>query len=222
MGATLAAGMGLRWLRDEAMALGGVDAYERMTGWASESTPGARGLIFLPYLAGERTPYMDARLRGAFLGLGEHHQRGDLVRAVIEGSTMAALDAYQVLKEQGARPSSIVMAGGGAKSPLWRQIAADMFGLPVHALATADQAGMGAALLAAAGATAADPVNLAQAWASYGPVQQPNTAIASRYGALFDLYRKAGAATTEISHDLVAFNQPRWGDVKPTRPSRRG
>ncbi|MGI9254571.1 MAG: xylulokinase, partial [Thermomicrobiales bacterium] len=94
MAATLAAGMGMRWLRDEALGLTGSDAYERMTGWAAASTPGARGLIFLPYLVGERTPYMDARLRGGFLGLGSHHQRGDLVRAVIEGSTVAALDAY--------------------------------------------------------------------------------------------------------------------------------
>lgn len=222
MGATLAAGMGLRWLRDEALALGGTDAYERMTGWASESIPGARGLLFLPYLAGERTPYMDARLRGAFLGLGGHHQRGDLVRAVIEGSTMAALDAFDVLRAQGAAPTKIVMAGGGAKSPLWRQIAADMFGLPVHALATADQAAMGAALLAASGASGADPVTLAQSWAAYGAVQEPNTAIAPRYAELFQIFRKARAATTEISHDLVAFNEPRWEAIKPSRPSRRG
>ncbi|MGI9252771.1 MAG: FGGY-family carbohydrate kinase, partial [Thermomicrobiales bacterium] len=171
---------------------------------------------------GERTPYMDARLRGGFLGLGSHHQRGDLVRAVIEGSTVAALDAYDVLRDQGAAPERIVMAGGGAKSPLWRQIAADMFGLPVYALATADQAGMGAALLAAAGASGADPIALAQAWASYGPAQEPNTAIASRYAELVTLYRKARVATTEISHDLVAFNVPRWEAVKPSRPSRRG
>ncbi|MFM9108948.1 MAG: xylulokinase [Chloroflexota bacterium] len=222
MGATLSAGMGLRWLRDEALGLTGSDAYERMTGWAAASRPGASGLIFLPYLAGERTPYMDARLRGSFLGLGAHHQRGDLVRAVIEGSTMAALDAFEVLREQGARPERIVMAGGGAKSPLWRQIAADLFGLPVHALATADQAAMGAALLAAAGASGADPVALAQRWAAYGPGIEPSAAVAPRYAQLFELFRKAREATTSISHDLVAFNERRADPVAAQRPRRRG
>jgi xylulokinase len=222
MGATLSAGMSLRWLRDEAFGLQGPDAYERMIGWASGSRPGASGLLFLPYLAGERTPHMDARLRGAFLGLGSHHQRGDLVRAVIEGSTVALTEAFEVLREQGAEPTRIVMAGGGARAPLWRQIVADLFDMPVHALATADQAAMGAAILAMQGISGADPVATAQAWATYGPMTEPNAAIGPRYADLIELYRRAREATTEISHALVAFNEPRWDPVHPTRPARRG
>ncbi len=220
MGATLAAGMAMRWLRDEMLDLRGPDAWERMTGWAASRPVGANGLLFLPYLVGERSPHMDARLRAAFLGLGDHHGRGDLVRAVMEGATLACLDAFAVLEEQGAAPERIVIAGGGARSPLWRQIAADAFGMPVHLLATADQAAMGAAVLAAAAAGGHDPVPTAARWASYGPATEPNRARFARYQEVFALYREAHAATRDLSHKLVAFAEPAREAVKPTRPSR--
>src|SRR6185503_12257926 len=80
MGATLAGGMAMRWLRDEMLQVPAAGAYERMTGWAASSPVGARGLLFLPYLVGERTPHMDAAAHGAFLGLAAHHDHGDVVR----------------------------------------------------------------------------------------------------------------------------------------------
>ena len=221
MGATLVAGMALRWLRDELTGLTGPDAYERMTGWAGQAPVGAKGLLFLPFMVGERSPHMDSRLRAAFLGLGAHHERGDVVRAVMEGAVVACLDAFAVLREGGAAPTRIVMAGGGARSPLWRQIAADVFGLPVHALATTDQAAVGAALLAAAGVGGLDPVATARAWASYGPALPPTTAGISRYADLTALYREATIATREISHKLVDFAEPARATLKPTRPTRR-
>jgi xylulokinase len=220
MGATLVAGMAMRWLRDEVLDVRGPDAWERMTGWAGQSSPGANGLLFLPYMVGERSPHMDARLRAAFLGLGDHHTRGDLVRAVMEGAILACLDAFAVLEEQGAAPTRIVMAGGGARSPLWRQIVADAFGLPVQGLATADQAAVGAAVLAAAGVAGADPVATAARWASYGPALEPNRARHLRYRNLFALYRDAHAATRELSHRLVEFAAPTRQPVMPTRPAR--
>ena len=205
MGATLAAGMALRWLRDELLGLSGADAYERMTGWAASSLPGARGVLFLPYLAGERTPHMDARARGVFLGLGAHHDRGDLVRAVLEGTVFACLDAFAALRDNGASPERIVMAGGGARSPLWRQIVADVFGLPVLALATADQAAIGAVILAIAGTTGRDPVETARAWASYGPPLTPNRERHARYAELYAIFREAYGQTIGLSHKLAAF-----------------
>ncbi len=207
MGATLVAGMAMRWLRDELLGLSGPDAYERMSAWAAESQPGARGVLFLPYLVGERSPHMDARARGVFLGLGAHHDRGDLVRAVMEGAIFACLDAFAALREGGAAPERIVMAGGGARSPLWRQIVADIFGLPVVALATADQAAMGAAILAIAATTGRDAVETARDWAAYGPPLTPNRARHARYAELYAIFREAYGQTIDLSHKLAAFGE---------------
>ncbi|MFN8593588.1 MAG: xylulokinase [Thermomicrobiales bacterium] len=202
MGATLVAGMALRWLRDEMLQMPAAGAYERMTGWAARSPVGARGLLFLPYLVGERTPHMDARARGAFLGLAAHHDHGDIVRAVMEGVTFACRDAYFALEETGVAPQRIVLAGGGARSPLWRQMVADVFGLPVHALATTDQAAMGAALLAAVGVRGLDAVATAQAWARYGAVHEPDPGQHARYSEVYEMFREAYAPVVGISHRL--------------------
>ena len=112
MGATLSAGLALRWLRDEAFGLQGKDAYERMSAWAGECSPGAGGLLFLPYLSGERTPYMDPAARGVFLGLTAQHGRAELARSVMEGVTLACYDAYSVLAEMGAKPDSVILGRG--------------------------------------------------------------------------------------------------------------
>ncbi|MDP9365812.1 MAG: xylulokinase, partial [Chloroflexota bacterium] len=104
MGATLAAGMAMRWLRDRVFDLRGDDAHERITAWAADAPIGADGLLFLPYLAGERTPHMDPRARAAFLGLTPRHGQAEIARAVLEGTTLACLDAYAVLRGQGASP----------------------------------------------------------------------------------------------------------------------
>lgn len=224
MGATLVAGMALKWLRDEMFQLAGADAYDRMAGWARDSPVGAGGLLFLPYLVGERTPYMDSRARGAFLGLAAHHDRGDIVRAVMEGVTFACLDAYDVLVEQGASPDEIVMTGGGARAPFWRQVVADVFELPVRALATTDQAALGAAMLAAVGVREMDPVAIATRWTSLGPVIEPNPARHQRYRELHDIFRDAYQAAIGLSHRLGDFEQSvRQGSAPPparmTRPS---
>ena len=205
MGATLVAGMAMRWLRDGVFALRGEDAYERMTTWAGEAPPGAGGLLFLPYLAGERTPHMDPKARGVFLGLTPRHGRSELVRATMEGVTLACRDAYDVLLEVGAAPDRIVMAGGGARSPLWRQLVADVFRLPVHALATADQAAMGAALLAAVGVRGVDPVATARAWSAYGPPLAPDRERQRRYAELLGLFREAYGQVMGLCHRLGAF-----------------
>ena len=221
MGATLVAGMAMRWLRDEMLQVRGEDAYDRMSRWAGDAPIGAGGLLFLPYLVGERTPYMDPGARGAFLGLAAHHQRGEVVRAVMEGVTLAALDAYDVLVEQGARPDQIVMTGGGARSPFWRQLAADIFGLPVRALTTTDQAAMGAALLAAVGVRELPALATARAWAKYGPVTEPSPARHRRYQELHPVFRDAYQAVIGISHKLRDFEQSvAQGNLKPIVPTR--
>jgi len=218
MGATLAAGMALRWLRDEMFQLRGEDAYERMTGWAADAPLGADGLLFLPYLAGERTPHMDPLARGAFLGLTAGHGRGHLTRAVMEGVTLATLDAYAVLRESGATPTRLVMAGGGARAPFWRQMVADVFELPVHALATADQAAMGAALLAAVGVAGFDPIATSRQWGQAGPALDPHPNRHAHYLQLHGLFQEAYGATITMSHRLHAF---RADDAQPKITPRR-
>ena len=194
MAAILCAGMALRWLRDQVFCVPGRPdgaAYARMVAWAEPVPAGARGLLFLPYLAGERTPHMDPQARGLFLGLTVGHGRAELVRAVLEGVVLACYDAYLVLAELGARPERIVVAGGGARSRLWQQIVADVFGLPVQRLQVGQQSALGAVLLAGGGAGLFAPASTARAWASYGPPVEPDDGRHATYQALFALFRGA-------------------------------
>jgi xylulokinase len=165
--------MALRWLRDNLFALQGQDAYQRMTGWAERVPPGADGLIFLPHLVGERTPYMNPSARGIFLGLTLGHGQPQIVRAVLEGVGLAFYQAYAAMTESGTPPERIVLAGGGARSPLWRQIMADIFDLPVQRLQVVEQSAMGAALLAGAGIGRFDAADQALVWAEYDPPVEP-------------------------------------------------
>ncbi|MGH2616238.1 MAG: FGGY-family carbohydrate kinase, partial [Thermomicrobiales bacterium] len=221
MGATLVAGMALRWLRDEMLQIPATGAYERMTAWAEKAPVGSRGLLFLPYLVGERSPHMDPRARGAFLGLAAHHDHGDVVRAVMEGVTFACRDAFAALHEAGANPERIVMAGGGSRSPLWRQMVADIFGLPVYGLSTTDQSAMGAALLAIAGTRDLDAVETAQRWARYGSAAEPNPARHARYQEVYELFREAYAPVIGISHRLGEWYAESTGPRIVPRPIRK-
>ncbi|UCG25525.1 MAG: xylulokinase [Chloroflexota bacterium] len=191
MAAILSAGLSLRWLRDQLFALQGADAYQKMTAMAETASPGANGLLFLPYLLGERTPHMDPRARGLFLGLTASHGRAELVRSVMEGVALACYDAYSVLNEVGVQPDHIIMAGGGARSPLWRQIVADVFNLPVRPLVTEEQAALGAALLAGAGLDLFRPLATAREWARYGPAVEPQIHSHDRYRQLLAIFRAA-------------------------------
>lgn len=205
LAAVLAAGLALRWLRDEVFGLAGEAAYAQMIAWAEAVPPGANGLLFLPYLLGERTPHMDPQARGMFLGLTAAHGRGELVRAVLEGVALACFDAYGVLLEQGASPRRIVMAGGGARSELWPQIVADVFGIPVQRLAAVEQSALGAALLAGEGLGRLDAARAAREWAGYGPPLEPDARRHDRYQALLGLFRKAYRAHRDDFPQLQAL-----------------
>jgi xylulokinase len=191
MAAILSAGMSLRWLRDHIFNLTSEDAYDLMVDWAGTTPAGANGLLFMPYLVGERTPHMDPQARGMFLGFTASHGRAEMVRAVMEGVALGCYDAFSVLTEIGARPERIVMAGGGARSSLWRQIVADVFSLPVLPLETAEQAALGAVLLAGSGIGLFDAGMTAQDWAGYGTAIEPVSSRHSTYRELFDMFRAA-------------------------------
>jgi len=189
MGATLSAGMALRWLRDNVLGWHPADAYDAMNLAGAAAPPGAEGLLFLPYLVGERTPHMDSTARGAFFGLTLRHGQGHLVRAVMEGVTFACFDAYQVLVELGVPDGSIILAGGGAQSPLWRQIVADIFNRPVQPLLTGEQSAMGAVLLAGGGSGAFDLAATARRWAQLGPATTPDAQRHDFYTERFAAFR---------------------------------
>ena len=158
MGVTQAAGLSLRWLRDTvcaeevaAAAALGCDPYEVMCAEAAKSPIGANRLLYLPYLMGERTPHLDPDVRGAFVGLSAMHTRADMTRAVLEGVSCSLTDCMSVLREMNVSPNVMRVCGGGGRSPMWRQMLADMFGIPT-AVTTAEGPALGAAILAMVGA----------------------------------------------------------------------
>ena len=157
--ATLTAGASLRWLRDE--VLGGRYSYQELADAAASVNPGAEGLLFKPYLAGERTPHMNPDLRGSFNGLTLRHSWKHLARAVMEGVVFSLYDGLELMRGLGAHFDEVIASGGGTRHPLWLQLQADVFGLPVRRTQTPEAAAFGAALLAGVGVGVFD--NIAQA-----------------------------------------------------------
>ncbi|MBZ0298394.1 MAG: xylulokinase [Anaerolineae bacterium] len=145
--AILAGGLALRWLRDTLGWSDRPDAYTALSARAEETPAGADGLVFLPYLSGERTPHMDPLASGLFLGLRLHHHVGHLARAIMEGVTFALRDCLALVSEA-ALPSRLIISGGATQSPVWRQIQADIYQQSVWLAKGEQQACVGAALLA--------------------------------------------------------------------------
>ena len=145
MGVMLSAAGSLQWLRDT-VARG--ESFDTLVAEAAEWPPGAEGLLFAPYLAGERTPHADPDARGAFVGLSLRHDRGALVRAVLEGVAYGLRDSLELLRALGVRPDVGRVSGGGARSSLWREIVASVLDLPLETVAVEEGAAYGAALLA--------------------------------------------------------------------------
>lgn len=159
MGVMLSAGGSVRWYRDtvgreemsRASAQGG-DPYDLLIRDAAAVPAGADGLLFLPYLTGERTPYPNPHARGVFFGLTVRHTKPHLTRAVLEGVTFGLRDSLSLMRELGITPQQVRASGGGARSPLWRQMMADVFGTEIATVNSEEGAAFGAALLAGVGA----------------------------------------------------------------------
>lgn len=154
MGVTQAAGLSLRWFCDNFFAAGaaaGRDPYDLLTEEAAEVGAGADGVVWLPYLMGERTPHLDPRARAALIGLAANHRRGHVVRAILEGVAFSLRDSFEIFGEMRVPVESVRLGGGGARSPLWRQIQADVYGHAVETVAAEEGAAYGAALLAGVG-----------------------------------------------------------------------
>ena len=158
MGVTQAAGLSLKWFRDNFCSpemttaeLMGVDPYVLMDKQAERVGAGCDGLFYLPYLMGERTPHLDPNARGAFIGLSARHTRSDMLRAVMEGVGYSMKDCLEIIRGMDVPVKEIRASGGGGKSPLWRQMLADMFARPVVTTASSEGPALGVAILAGAG-----------------------------------------------------------------------
>lgn len=186
-----------RWYRD---TFGG--DYAQMSGAAAGVARGSDGLFFHPYLQGEITPYRDDRLRASFVGATGHHTKAHFNRAVLEGIAYSMKDCYQELKRLSIAPGEAVLIGGGAKAPLWRQIMADMLGIPLRTVSDVDSS-LGSAMLAGVAAGVfADHRDAAARCVRIQDEIAPDPEGVAYYERGFGLYRRIQAALAPIYHQL--------------------
>jgi xylulokinase len=198
MGVTLAAGGSLQWFRNalcETVASLAkkrkIDVYDILTEEAAVTPPGAEGLFFLPYLAGERTPHADPHARGAFIGLTLKHGRGHMVRAILEGVTYSLRDCLEIIEQQKVAVKQIRASGGGARSAFWRQMQADVLGKTVVSMAADEGPAYGVALLAAVGAGEFSNIEEAcEATVKTKGQTKSNAAVRRAYDKAFPIYQQ--------------------------------
>lgn len=207
-GTMQAGGYSYRWLKDTfgpIKAKKGDIGYLELDRWAAMAPPGSNGLLFLPYLMGERAPYWDPDLCGAFLGLRAQTTRGDLCRSVMEGVCLHLKQILDIICQVNAvpLPAQMKLVGGGANSPLWRQIFADVYGVPVVTVKYPDDAGaLGVGVIAG---TAVGLYEDLAAICTMQPVTAactPDPASQARYAQMEDIFVRAGEALVEPSHQL--------------------
>ncbi|HEU4767760.1 MAG TPA: xylulokinase [Pyrinomonadaceae bacterium] len=202
MGVMLSAAGSLQWYRD---ALACDVSFEELVGEAGGVAAGSDGLLFLPYLCGERTPHPDPLARGAWVGLTLRHTRGHLTRAVLEGVAFGLKDIFSLMQEAGAGDvDQVRVSGGGAKSAVWRQILAEVLGTEMVTVNTTEGAAYGAALLAGVAAGAWPDVDTACAETIRVTDRiSPDAANVSRYAELYSQYQSLYPALRSISHNLA-------------------
>ncbi|MCP4968019.1 MAG: xylulokinase [bacterium] len=200
MGVMLSAAGSLRWFRD---TLAPETDFAELSQSAAAVPAGSEGLLFLPYLTGERTPHPDPLARGAFVGLTVRHDRNHMTRSVMEGVAFGLLDSFELIRATGnADLTEVRASGGGTRSPLWRQILADVLGAEVRTVATAEGAAQGAAVLAAVGAGWFEDAQ--EASAAWLRLDQPTTPSADtgRYSDIYESYRDLYPALAPTMHRL--------------------
>ena len=197
MGVTLSAAGSLQWFRNAlcqelaaAAKKSKRDIYDLLTEEAADVAAGSQGLFFLPYLSGERTPHADPDARGSFVGLTMSHTRGAMVRAILEGVTFSLNESVQIVRSLGVPIDEIRATGGGARSPLWRQIQADVFGQKVVTTQAEEGPAYGVALLAAVGAGAFKDIQEAcKAVVKTGGATKPKSKASQAYAERFPVYQ---------------------------------
>jgi xylulokinase len=212
MGVTQGAGLSLRWFRDE-LGAGeswyakqvGADPYELILREAEKAPPGSDGLLFVPYLMGERTPHLDARARGMWFGLTAAHTRAHLIRSILEGVAFSLKDSLEIFAELKIPVREIRASGGGSRSSLWRQIQADIYGREVVSLRESEGSAFGAALLAGVSNGVYNSVEEAAREAiQVREHLPPHTGNARLYTRQYQVYRQLYPAVRELAHELGA------------------
>lgn len=212
MGVMLSAAGSLRWLRDAVTPTGGeAAAYDALVEPARAVPPGAEGLLFLPYLSGERTPHPDPDARGAFVGLSLRHGLPHLTRSVLEGVAFGLRDSLELMKGLGLEVSEVRVSGGGARSPLWRQILADVLNAELATTDSVEGAVYGAALLAGVGTgvfasveTAAETTIRAVDTVTPGPDAEVYERYYARYRALYPALAPEFGKLARLVEETVA------------------
>jgi xylulokinase len=209
MGVTQAAGLSLRWFRDRFGAGPdddrdpGRDPYDRLSEEASTAPAGADGVLWAPYLMGERTPYCDPNARAALVGLSASHTRAHVIRAILEGVAFSLRDTFTILREMSVPVESIRLGGGGARSDLWRQIQADVYGHAVEIVEAEEGAAYGAAILAGVGAENWKSVDEAcDAVVRTARKIRPNATNAALLDRVYQAYRRIYPALHQISNEV--------------------
>jgi xylulokinase len=205
MGVVLSAGYSLSWFKD---AFASRESFDGLLDGVGDLPPGSGGLLYTPYLVGERTPHADSAIRGSFIGIDASHERRHFVRAVMEGITFALNESLEIFREHGKKIDSIVSIGGGAKSDIWLQMQADIFRTRVEKLASEQGPGMGAAMLAAYGCGWFSSLEeCAGQFVRTSQVFEPIEANVSAYERLFSIYRQVYAQTKPLSEQLQEFRK---------------
>ena len=211
-GGAITAGAAVTWFRDQfcrdeaaAAAQRGLDVHDLLDNAAREVAEGSEGVLFLPYLMGERSPIWDGKASGAFVGLSLYHRREHLYRAVLEGVTFALrhnIDAG--VKAAAVLDEPLIVVGGAARSDLWMQIIADVTARPVLTIEQEVEAAIGAALLAAYGVGLASADDVRRGWVTLAPRATPRPRATALYDRRFESYRALYPALKDIMHDLHA------------------
>jgi xylulokinase len=212
-GGAITAGAAVTWFRENfagaeiaAARERGVDPHALLEAAAVDLPPGAQGLLFLPYLMGERSPIWDARASGAFVGLGLHHGRAHLYRAVLEGVTYALRHNIETAALGGqALDEPITVVGGASRSDLWMQIVADVTARPVRTIRDDVEASLGAAMLAALAMGFTDRADVGRGWVELVERAQPRAAATARYTELYELYVALYPALRPTMHALAGY-----------------
>ncbi|MGY4688632.1 xylulokinase [Salibacterium sp. K-3] len=203
MGVTLSAGNSLRWFKD---VFASEESFDDMVQGVEDVPAGANGLLFTPYLDGERTPHADADIRASFIGMDSSHSKKDVVRSVMEGITFSLKESVEIMREHGREVSSIISIGGGAKNDTWLQMQADIFDADIIKLESEQGPGVGAAMLAAYGSGVfADLEECSEAFIKPDRVFYPDAERKDVYRELFALYQEVYEQTKDLNKKLTSF-----------------
>lgn len=200
MGVTLSAGNSLRWLKDTFFSK---KTFSEMMEVAKKSSIGSNGLLFSPYIDGERTPYTDSKIRGSFIGISSKSSAKDFIRAVVEGVTFSLNDLLEIYKKNGRNFDLMICTGGGAQSTFWLQLQANVFNIPVVRIKNEQGPGTGAAMIASMGCHWFESWNeCVERFINYDKRIEPIPESVQKYKQIYAVYHKIYRVTKSLCSEL--------------------